>query len=754
MSTQLLFLLLSFLVLISAQPSFNAESEMCLDVYKEGGATAVFLSPECPRWNLLPDDRRPSSPGCDLAIQQGRRKSQEDRAVCSLGMGVPILGKEINVSLVAVFDGHNGHEASDMASRLLLQYFSLHVSFILDLISFFFAKLPEAYALFNPIVDVMPVIPVLFFLLAFVWQAAEALARGLESGSTAIIILIADGQILAVNVGDSKAILCSEDLHPHASKGYASRLRPRTRRGGYLAKELTEDHHPSRDDEKHRVEAAGGYVQEWAGVFRVNGQLAVTRAIGDMHFKRYGVISRPEVTWHAITNNDRFLVVSSDGILEKMTTQDVCDLLWDRETSADFIVNSAFERGSMDNMAAIVIPLRAYENSANDVPCTSLVPMEYTDQIMLKFKQMLVEAKYKGAGCFYLFEKLNEIMDFVFEDPNGYLKVEADDLLTSLPESLKAARSRVRLADLYDDHKFCPFIDTDYEANKGQCAIPEVFPQLLGLLDSVPYNETTSESIQHESPNIRYVLKRNYDRGGFGDVWLAFHRDCSHDDPSDGHAFILKRIMVERRTDAYLSGLREKYFGEVFMNAIAASGDFMDGFHANYGIPRVNEKGLNQIARFVESFESNSKEIWLVFRKEGVSLNKLIYTTDEINQAASKSLSAWWHWLKTTDAGAKELQDIIWQLLMALKACHDRYITHRDIKPVHANMIESSIVQNLRIIDFGSAIDDFTLKYMYGSGPTRYEQTYEYSPPEALLNASWFRGPKDVTLKFATIFLL
>jgi len=39
-------------------------------------------------------------------------------------------------------------------------------------ISFFLAKLPEAYAIFNPIVDVMPVIPVLFFLLAFVWQAA------------------------------------------------------------------------------------------------------------------------------------------------------------------------------------------------------------------------------------------------------------------------------------------------------------------------------------------------------------------------------------------------------------------------------------------------------------------------------------------------------------------------------------------------------------------------------------------------------
>nr|YP_009670871.1 photosystem II protein K [Passiflora contracta]QCX30217.1 photosystem II protein K [Passiflora contracta]QNM40095.1 PsbK [Passiflora contracta] len=38
--------------------------------------------------------------------------------------------------------------------------------------SFLFTKLPEAYAFLNPIVDVMPVIPLFFFLLAFVWQAA------------------------------------------------------------------------------------------------------------------------------------------------------------------------------------------------------------------------------------------------------------------------------------------------------------------------------------------------------------------------------------------------------------------------------------------------------------------------------------------------------------------------------------------------------------------------------------------------------
>ena len=34
------------------------------------------------------------------------------------------------------------------------------------------AKLPEAYQIFDPLVDVLPVITVFFLLLAFVWQAA------------------------------------------------------------------------------------------------------------------------------------------------------------------------------------------------------------------------------------------------------------------------------------------------------------------------------------------------------------------------------------------------------------------------------------------------------------------------------------------------------------------------------------------------------------------------------------------------------
>ena len=54
----------------------------------------------------------------------------------------------------------------------------------------------------------------------------------------------------------------------------------------YHARELTKDHHPDREDERSRVESAGGYVLEWAGVYRVNGELALSRAIGDIPYKR------------------------------------------------------------------------------------------------------------------------------------------------------------------------------------------------------------------------------------------------------------------------------------------------------------------------------------------------------------------------------------------------------------------------------------------------------------------------------------
>jgi len=94
---------------------------------------------------------------------------------------------------------------------------------------------------------------------------------------------------------------------------------------------------------------------------------------------RYGVISTPEVTdWQSLTNNDHYLVAASDGIFEKMTTKDVCDLLRNEKVTtnlksdvksstshslADCLAEVAFRKGTVDNMAAIVVPLGSNDTS-------------------------------------------------------------------------------------------------------------------------------------------------------------------------------------------------------------------------------------------------------------------------------------------------------------------------------------------------------------------------------------------------------
>jgi photosystem II PsbK protein len=49
---------------------------------------------------------------------------------------------------------------------------------------FLFTKLPEVYALFDPIVNVLPVVPVLFLLLAFVWQASVSFRLFIDQATT------------------------------------------------------------------------------------------------------------------------------------------------------------------------------------------------------------------------------------------------------------------------------------------------------------------------------------------------------------------------------------------------------------------------------------------------------------------------------------------------------------------------------------------------------------------------------------------
>ncbi|KAM3222939.1 putative protein phosphatase 2C 76 [Capsicum annuum] len=69
---------------------------------------------------------------CHFATSQGRRLYQEDQVTCNVNLKFPLLGRdgieEVAVGAVAVFDGHIGHVASQMASDVFLDKLMLKVA--------------------------------------------------------------------------------------------------------------------------------------------------------------------------------------------------------------------------------------------------------------------------------------------------------------------------------------------------------------------------------------------------------------------------------------------------------------------------------------------------------------------------------------------------------------------------------------------------------------------------------------------------
>lgn len=130
------------------------------------------------------------------------------------------------------------------------------------------------------------------------------------SGCTAITALItSDDKVFVGNAGDSRAIISVNGE----------------------AKPLSFDHKPVNRSESTRIVAAGGFVE----FGRVNGSLALSRAIGDFEFKQntslspeYQIVtSDPEIVEHKLTENDEFIVLACDGIWDCMTSEEVVDFV-------------------------------------------------------------------------------------------------------------------------------------------------------------------------------------------------------------------------------------------------------------------------------------------------------------------------------------------------------------------------------------------------------------------------------------------
>ncbi|CAA0828071.1 Protein phosphatase 2C family protein [Striga hermonthica] len=333
--------------------------------YEEGGALAVFSSPECSQWGFSPKSFENSTQNCDYATHQGRREYQEDRVTCNLDMKLPFSAEgspgEITVGIAAIFDGHGGQEASEMASKKLADYFFLHVVFTAH--NWTLSSNNESSRR-SPVIGHHSLCSILEKSLLRTIKdidlefSKEALDKRYISGSTATIVLLVNGKFLVANIGDSKALLCSrKNPSTHDTEGSSP--------GEIYTEELTRDHHPDREDEKARIEAFGGFVTK-SSIPRVNGVLAVSRAIGDVYLKRYGVTAEPELTgWRPFTPENSFLIVTSDGVFETLAPENVCEIVHaifesssediTKSSLAEHIIRSAFRSGSTDNLSAIVI---------------------------------------------------------------------------------------------------------------------------------------------------------------------------------------------------------------------------------------------------------------------------------------------------------------------------------------------------------------------------------------------------------------
>lgn len=123
------------------------------------------------------------------------------------------------------------------------------------------------------------------------------------AGTTALIALLVNSNLVVANVGDSRGVMCD-------SKGNAI--------------PLSFDHKPQQLKESKRIKEAGGFIA-FNGVWRVAGILATSRALGDypLKYKNF-VIADPDIlSFDLKYHKPQFIILASDGLWDTFTNEEV-----------------------------------------------------------------------------------------------------------------------------------------------------------------------------------------------------------------------------------------------------------------------------------------------------------------------------------------------------------------------------------------------------------------------------------------------
>ncbi|KWU45572.1 PP2C-domain-containing protein, partial [Rhodotorula sp. JG-1b] len=222
-----------------------------------------------------------------VSEMQGWRLTMEDAHSAVLSLGEELEGKP--TSFFAVYDGHGGSTVAKFAGDTVHSRLANNDHFKQR---DWEASLKRAYLETDEDLRANPDF------------------KGDPSGCTAVSTIITpEMNIICANAGDSRAVMSV----------------------GGEAKPLSFDHKPTNQGETSRIVAAGGFVE----FGRVNGNLALSRALGDFDFKQSTtldpeqqiVTADPDITVHTATPEDEFVVIACDGIWDVLTSQQVIDFV-------------------------------------------------------------------------------------------------------------------------------------------------------------------------------------------------------------------------------------------------------------------------------------------------------------------------------------------------------------------------------------------------------------------------------------------
>lgn len=241
------------------------------------------------------------------------------------------------IGIYGIFDGHSG----DFASSFAQTYFTNMIQNELLLCASHSEKCVYADRLNGHLNFVQ-------MLWDFIHQAEYHLKTANiqklhSSGTTCLIVIAEERKLTVANLGDSRGVLCNWNGR---------------------AIDLSFDHKPNRENEKQRIEKAGGEIH-FSGVWRVRG-LAMSRCLGDYDLKldQNIIIATPDIfTFDLKQHHPMFMILASDGLWDVMTSQYAVNFIKDRylhqeDFGARELVIQALDLNSKDNITVLIVVFR------------------------------------------------------------------------------------------------------------------------------------------------------------------------------------------------------------------------------------------------------------------------------------------------------------------------------------------------------------------------------------------------------------